>query len=1414
MIDASTQTDLDVVTTGNSTDGGISETETGKKIMIDAPTEAPTEANGDESAVDSSSNDGRSSPVTLVNTPTDHSSQVDVENNEQDEEAGSEDVSPEAHIGEEQVRESQNAIQELRDENAKLRSSVEDLANALSQEREKAKAAEERAAAAEERRTVVAERATGLGTHMQSLGQGFGTQVTRAANAEAEAMRMRVQMWDMQRDDFLAPDEEPIQEHGQPSNDLDQSMEQNNLSGTPLNAQEHSEDHESRDTQIEETLGDFQDVTEDLTAADSTPMVQEALLSIEVAAHQRTREELIQLKAKMTEKDSQLQMSEGLLREAIEDIEQLRAEQDYLQTLLDNADLQISKFDVAYRRLTTRIRALQTQVDDQAERLGTANFYELKLLEALVKKNSEARKEAKERKFFMQLAKKLYDRVKKAEKLLRGALGRDDDLMRLAEQRLPKPTPSKWRFREIQLAIEGPPADSSAMQNTETFSEYEGLLDDVDTERLSFGLFEMQDGTAVDNDSFADVEAVEPAYNNFAVPGPSFVSGSPARATESAPHDIAAKNSGFAFSLENPAREIQGESEGSVKKPVFNFGGTPVQGSQRKAEGATKKPVFAFGGTNARESQQKAECAAKKPVNQFFAPPVQEARQEKPLGATTSPQSLNPTQKAAVPETSGVHVEDSTHDHTLAPSAPRVCPFAPVTLKAEEPKPVGTPVDPTAHLAEKSNREIKPVPEFNFGGAAPVFRAQTSPNPVLNSKADSGSFNFTPRTDFNFGATNAFKAGPSLSKAAPKAFGVAKDDEQEEGPTKKNRTTSKFQAPSFIDLSSSSSVAKEEEEEATKKTKTASIFDAAASVNLSSPSSDGKAPIGAPVDHDPIDASKTPKSTFTGGFNFPGTSTKEDAKRHQPARKTQTIPIFGAGTSNQFSFSPRHITTTFDGFKSVSAGNSIAPSGDDIQAEVVSLEPTQGFSSTLPMQLPGLSVGPDSSSSVHSAPTITGRIENRGDHQRSDDRMGEKKSVGAPSDEVLRTSSTSPSTSEGRVEGEAADVLAKLGFDAGVLTRIVASVTPAVQENLGGDDLLGSLVPPEAKSPSQIEATEPGGDVRHGHFKTAAEAIAVSATADGVNGQEPPTASILWREPVWPAELPPSEPEPEWSAVLTRLAGTPTTATQPPASTQGAASRKYQNIEEAIDAIMDGIASLHIGSAMPPGGMQRYEPYVLLSGDWIERQYTIRRTIEREVEDIENKVETREKSLTQTAEAREVEVTSEDVRHKHQAAGESEPDVTESPTPTQLEIGNKETSATEAGEAQEAMPNCEQQRGAEPEFVVENELQETGATTQSHEGIELETALQGSPQMRAEVGPQMELQMEEQVEEQVKKQVEEQVEMEMEMEMELQMEDTATAQAPESTAGPSRESREQTNDTPPPKKPSGGLRIWSLRKQR
>lgn len=1502
MTDASTQTNQDALANDNSSPNPFSDSETAKKTLI----ETPIQTNKDD-VVDSSSNGSPSLSTTLVNTPTDPSSPVDAGHNEH-EEAEFEDV-----------QEPQSTNQELRDENAQLKSSMNDLARALSQEIEKSRIAEERATAvegraatAEARVAVVAARATNLSTHMEHLSQDLGTQVTRAANAEAETMRARLEMWGMQRGDFLASDDEPIPDQHQLRNDLDQIQEEKNVSRSP-DALEPAEGHEVRDTPIEKTAGVFQDVAEDHAAASPTPIEQEDLLSAKLAAHQQTREELAQLKEQMTAKDRLLNSTNRLLRDVRRGYEELEQLQTDLQEELDEANLRISELESSTG--AESLMALEF-------RIITLKVAAAQMLEMLANRDDIIRRGTKELNFFIRLGTKLYTRLRKAEKLLKGALGRDDGLMRLAEQRLPIPVPAEIYSPDIvdenvdshegsepkiQLTIEGPPADLSAMQNLKTDTGYEEESGEVDTQQLVSDMLKLQDGGTVDSGDIADVEAEGPVSNNadfqnaedVASPGVSIAT------SEDTLKDPVVPVSLFEFGT--PNQSIEPEVHYTARKSGFMFSlEPPVQETRKATEDTVKKPVFAFGGTSDQESQQKAKITAKESLFQFPGISVQENRQETPPGATTPPQGFDFPQQTAAPDVSDVQedewewndFEDEDHKdeaNDQKGATERVLGKYEVTrdhASANEPH---TPK--AKRNATAINRRVKePRQDLKFGGAAPIFGAPKTSNPDLNSNAGLDSSNFAPKTEFNFGATNTFKAGPNPFTAGSKVFRAANEDEQKEGPSKRNKTASKSETTSSINLSPSSLGTKGEEsnkekktpsifetaagislsstssgskKEASKKTKTASIFDAAASVDLSSPSSDNGAAIDASVDHEPKGASQNPKFTFTGGSKFLKTAAKDECKKQEQASEIQTTSMSGAGTSNQFSFSPGHVApkfggfnnglattsnappapfaekkkpvevgkkdeqkqgstkklanaplftadafakfgsqasgekTKFDGFKfgttvapkvrtntsssALSFGRfatkplsqdtpltakqedenlqrAIALSFETARTALAMQEPTYiypvDYEDRLVVRRPlisvsdlgGIPIGHDAyfpdpcedsaslyeiedgyeaptkdpvkvdqverepASAIDSADTAHGESESSEPTQGSSSILLVQQEVpGTPNDEVSHTTSTPPSTSGGRVEGEAADVLGMLGFDVAALTRIVDSVTPAIEENLTSEDLSQSLISGGPTSASQVEANEVGGDRWQGSRRTAAEIIAsweaeyreraARTLTDEVDGQEPPTASIPWREPAWPAALPPlGVPEPEWFAELPPLAATPTTP-PPPASAQAAVTNSGANysgtfptaspviskisahmletapmtmrsadghsnlievgaIEGGIRYAMGAMKRLYIGPAAPPAMLPNFDTEVhFLSGDWIARRYTIRCTMQRQASDIEPQVHAYGDTLTRTEAARGPEIIREEEPHLEQEiAGESEPHVAESPT--------------------------------------------------------------------------------------------------------------------------------------------------------
>lgn len=1290
--------------------------------------------------------------------------------------------------------------QELRAENVQLKSSMDDLAKEFSQEREKSEAAAERATAAEDRATategraaVVAGRATDLSTQMQS--------VTRAPNAETETMR------GMQRDDILPSDEETFSEWDQSRNEVDHAQEENNVSRVPF--QGHAEVDETPDTHTDEEADIFQNVTEEHAAVASTPIVQESLLDVEVAAHRQTREELAQLKEQSTATDLNLENARKLISDLIESCQEFEQLQIAHQEELDDANLEISDLRVSNDRLRFRIRPLQRQVVDLESRINALRSNAARMLQKLVDQDAEIRMGRKDLKFFIRLGTGLFSHLNIANKLLNGAPGRADGLLRLAEQCL-RTSVVGSPFNDVvngdnepkvQLAIEGPPADFSAMQNAETVCEYRRMLSDVDIGRLPSEMFEVRDGTASDDDNVAVEEAEGPAFVNsdFENGGDVASSPDPDAIYEDTSKDTAVP--GFLFAFRPPTQATEPEAHNMARGPGFTFSfGMPAQEIRQGIEGTAIKPIFAFGGNPAQESQQEAEGMAKRPVIQFSATPVQETRHETPSEATASPQELNPSQQTVVSDVYDVQeaqeksedggewndIEDEDHkeeedggkgatelkignhevtrDHHLANE--------PHTPKAEG-------------NATATNRLMETFgQDFNFGATASIFGAQTNPNPVPNSNSDSASSNFAPRTDFNDGSTNAFIAGPSSFTAGSTALGVGNQDEQKEEPRKKCRNASKFGAPSSIGLGPSSSKTKKEEtnkaektgsvfeaaagielsfpasgrKEETKKTMTASIFDAAASVNLSSLSSDNKAAIAASVNHDPKGTSKTPDSTATDSFKLSETAAKDEEEKQEPAPETQPSPTFGAGTSINFSFSPSGVMPMFAGSKTGAAGTSIAPLhppaekkkavegdgeekmpakgaakveqadrepvsatgfADTNQGEAESSAPTQGSFSIPVPQLPGLSAASESSSSVHSVPTMVGSSENQGDRQQAEGRMGEKKNVvimqevtGTPSDEASRMSSTSPSISEDRVEVGAPDVPGQLELDAPALTHIVDSVPPAVQENHAGEDLLGTPSSQSAYLASQIKANEAGGYSWHDPGRTAAEILAswevedreraASTLADGVNGKAPPTASVPWREP-----------KPEWSAELPSLAADPTKATttyRSPALTPAAGSILGANygtvltvspaitklvahmletapmtiriedghsnlievgaIEGAMQYATGAMQSLYSGPATHPGIMPNVDTEVhLLSGDRIARHDPIRHAMHRPVDDIEKEVEIESEYLTRTEDAQEIEVFHGNERYAEQETSrQSGPQVTESPILTRTDM--------------------------------------------------------------------------------------------------------------------------------------------------
>ena len=1501
-IDASTQN----FAAGNSSDSPLLETQIAKKSTAEASTQT--------SFVASNSNGSPSSPNLLVNTPTEHPSPVAMEDDKSQDRFGLEDPLPEAQNEEELMQEvhatnedTQTANQELDDEFSQLMSSIKNLMEIVSQDRTRitaaeerataaegrAKAAEGRAAAAEGRLAVVAGRATNLGTHMERLGEDLGTQVNRAAKAEEEPMRVRLKFLGMPSGSSTS-DHEAILEQDQPSNDIGQAQEESSGAGVPLDAQVHAEDHEIRETPAEETVDVTEDGIEEAASASSTPMVQEALLSTEMAAHQQTRDELAQFKERVASKEGRLEKYRRLLEEKTRSYEELRGIQNELETQLDDAELRISELGVAEYRLGFRIDALQKQVAD-LETESASRF------NTIVLQNDMILRGTKELNFFIRLGTKLHARVKQAEKQLKGALGRADGLMRLAEQRLPIHVRGHTYFGDVldeevdnnedtkpkvRLAIEGPPAEFSGEQNIEMFSGHEAVSDDVDIERLVSEFIEMRNGTVVDNSIVADIGAEGPAFNNSNIPDAENVAspGVHIATSEGTP-----KESGFTFSLETPFQESRQQNENVVKKPVFAFGGTPVQ-----------------------ESREKAKSTANIPTFQFSTIPSQENQQQIPSVMTPSPQGFHFSRQTAVPDVSGVQaVEENSKDGAQG-----------IHVKGGDNKDeendqkgaagfmLGNHEVTRDTTATSANQPDTPKAEgnaqdFKSEATTALFGAQASPSPTLNSDANSGTFNFPPATGFNFGATTTFQAGSDIYIAKPEAFGGEGEDERNEGPTKKTKTASIY--------------------EAAKKTKAASIFEAAASVILSPLSSENKAALVASSDHDPKDASEALKFTSGENLNFSSTAAKGEGRKQEPALQNGIPPMFEAGLSDQFSFSPSGIPPTFGGFSNglsrdapLTAGreDEDAPNADDMF-----LEPSSAY----PAECENTSVAGRHINSVEGHGGIPRGLDGCPGPCDNDDSLYE-----------IEDDYQAPAKEPAKVEHVGVEPGPAIAFAAestqGSFSTLPAQLPdPSMNSDSSESVSAAARGTPES---SPTEANEAVGEVWQGPSRTAAEIDAswelecrqraISTLADGVNGQQ------LLREPEWPAALPP-------------LAAAATTATsmQPSGSTQAAMSNLGANhglcptvspeisegaahaletapmtirnadghsnlVEvEAIEGTMryavGGMERLYIGPPTPPAFLQRFDPEVhFLSGDWIARRSSMKRC----AVDLEKEVDTEGGSVTWTEEVRETEVLSESVRQvKQEHATPSEPQVIESPTlnPTDMrdlgrvltarrnvrvprvvgqrvrrpgrevarepedelqvtesptlsppESGNEEILGTRAGEAQaiirrvsptspggrthipvtppraRPMATLKEAAASKDECIIDNAPSNikhvrSGAFVTSDEDDHQMSGITHHPHFEPLMsGALQDIEIDE-----VARETEpldmnsatrsnDGVETQMPPQIEQQMEDdttTSETQAPQSMAETAGESREQTKD-PPPKKPSEGLHLWSLRKKR
>ena len=911
------------------------------------------------------------------------------------------------------------------------------------------------------------------------------------------------------------------------------------------------EEQDEEDQMQEDNTGETVEELQDTEDVGSTAAVDKSL-SNEMA---RTREELAQLQEQVTTKETQVQTANDnymrLLKRSNHSHQELEEERDDLLEQVEEANSRISELEESNG---DNVRRLEIQVEyltDAAQRMW----------EKITDQQNIIRVGCKDLSFYIRLGTKLHARLNQVDRILKGSpsstraeLGSADRLMRLAGKWFPIAVPAKKHSKviQVQLTIESPPAHFFDSPSTEMVSGHEGEMVDTDTEQPISDIHDVQES-----------EAGRPAMNTFTF----------SNVRDAAPHTAPTNTSGSA----------------SIEAGFTFLTGSPNQ----EIENTAKKPVFKFGDTPAQDPRPKAKCKAKEPVALFAATPAQETLQDVPSRATASAQIFTFPQQTAPPD-----VQAANHN-------------------------------------SKANTEWVDVEEQTEG-------------PTKKSRMT------------------------SIREAATSVVGFtsSSSNTKEVNANKRTKKVSIYDTAASVNLSIPSSG---KQEEATKK---ASIFDEAATINLSPPSSSNKIALGASSEQDrKIDhkhTAETPQNIYTPNFNFSETA----AKNEEPAPRTMSPTIFGVGTPTQFVFSPSGIMPSFGGFNSKPADTSNAladpnaavlggedkqkqesakeastpssttvensdsvheidngyqarakkpakaqhietgltsaiESGAENQGETMSSEPTPVFLGTSQTQLPGLSADSGSSESVQSSRIVP--------HQSSDDQRREKndggelrEATGTSSAESSRTSSKAPSTSEGRVEGQAPSVLGKLGFDVAALTRIVSSVPLAVPQKSGVVDILNGLVSRGAKQASQIGDNKDERDISQGSGRAAAEVV-TSREMEGRERAEPATDSVPWRDPEWPAALPPhGDPELEWSAELSPLATpftTATTTTRLPTSSQVAMS-SLEAIEEGLRYVMAGIESLHIGPAAPSVINIKFDPEKhFLSGDWVARRYTIREVI-------------------------------------------------------------------------------------------------------------------------------------------------------------------------------------------------------------
>ena len=315
-------------------------------------------------------------------------------------------------------------------------------------------------------------------------------------------------------------------------------------------------------------------------------------------AHGKTLQELAVTKAQITRKDKQIKHFKRLLAKKTEPHDQQTQQDNENQTQPDEANINISDLAAMESRLEeeqaassqgevndlrtaleearSRVSGLEVERDNSriAIRLKDNEIEQLKL--DAVNTSNYIGAGMQEFRGFLRLSAKLYNRLNKAEKMLKGALGRDDRLMRSAVQKLARwNVPVETYFRdvvrteaevvsELDLAIVRRPADYSAINHAETGHVYEVSADESGLEQRRDEI----DGAA---DTDGDVSGAEgPASENAEVEEPKAKSRKTSKTAS-----IFAAAAGIDLSSSSPSSKATGKQK-EERTPAFGEEGSRI----------------------------------------------------------------------------------------------------------------------------------------------------------------------------------------------------------------------------------------------------------------------------------------------------------------------------------------------------------------------------------------------------------------------------------------------------------------------------------------------------------------------------------------------------------------------------------------------------------------------------------------------------------------------------------------------------------------------------------------------------------------------------------------------------------------------------------------------------------------------